>query len=79
MSKKNTPTDSQQEITLPFTTEDTEQLDISTLETWLLDAANTIRGASDAPKFKDFILPLIFYKRLSDEFYENDNWNRFTY
>ena len=43
-------------------------LDISTLETWLLDAANTIRGASDAPKFKDFILPLIFYKRLSDVF-----------
>ena len=43
-------------------------IDISTLETWLLSAANTIRGASDAPKFKDFILPLIFYKRLSDVF-----------
>ena len=27
-----------------------------------------IRGADDAPKFKDFILPLIFYKRLSDVF-----------
>ena len=26
------------------------------------------RGATDAPKFKDFILPLIFYKRLSDVF-----------
>ena len=25
-----------------------------------------IRGATDAPKFKDFILPLVFYKRLSD-------------
>ena len=68
MPKKNTPTDSPQQVTLPFSTEDTEQLDISTLETWLLDAANTIRGASDAPKFKDFILPLIFYKRLSDVF-----------
>ena len=33
-----------------------------------IGAANTIRGASDAPKFKDFILPLIFYKRLSDVF-----------
>ena len=43
-------------------------MDISTLETWLLEAANTIRGANDAPKFKDFILPLIFYKRLSDVF-----------
>ena len=68
MSKKNTSTDSPQQITFPFSTENAEQLDISTLETWLLDAANTIRGASDAPKFKDFILPLIFYKRLSDVF-----------
>ncbi|HMO86855.1 MAG TPA: type I restriction-modification system subunit M N-terminal domain-containing protein, partial [Lacipirellulaceae bacterium] len=38
------------------------------LETWLWDAACAIRGATDAPKFKDFILPLIFYKRLSDVF-----------
>lgn len=41
---------------------------ISTLETWLWDAACAIRGATDAPKFKGFILPLIFYKRLSDVF-----------
>ena len=68
MPKKKSSTDSPQQITFPFSTENTEQLDISTLETWLLDAANTIRGASDAPKFKDFILPLIFYKRLSDVF-----------
>jgi type I restriction enzyme M protein len=45
-----------------------ESLDISALETWLWEAACTIRGATDAPKFKDFILPLIFYKRLSDVF-----------
>lgn len=38
------------------------------LETWLWDAACAIRGATDAPKFKDFILPLIFFKRLSDVF-----------
>ncbi|MBD2773497.1 SAM-dependent DNA methyltransferase [Iningainema sp. BLCCT55] len=38
------------------------------METWLWDAACKIRGATDAPKFKDFILPLIFYKRLSDVF-----------
>ena len=67
MPKKKTETDPIQ-TTLPFPTADEEHLDISTLETWLLDAANTIRGASDAPKFKDFILPLIFYKRLSDVF-----------
>ena len=68
MPKKKSSTDSPQQITLPFLSDNSEHLDISTLETWLLDAANTIRGASDAPKFKDFILPLIFYKRLSDVF-----------
>jgi type I restriction enzyme M protein len=41
-------------------------LDMSTLEGWLWDAACAIRGAMDAPKFKDYILPLIFIKRLSD-------------
>lgn len=45
-----------------------EHLDINTLETWLWEAACSIRGAMDAPKFKDFILPLVFYKRLSDVF-----------
>jgi len=43
-------------------------LDVSALETWLLEAACTIRGATDAPKFKGFILPLIFFRRLSDVF-----------
>lgn len=43
-------------------------LDISTLETWLWDAACAIRGPLDAPKFKDYILPLVFLKRLSDVF-----------
>ena len=66
MPKKKTETDTPQPSLFP--SENEEHLDISTLETWLLDAANTIRGASDAPKFKDFILPLIFYKRLSDVF-----------
>ena len=45
-----------------------EHLNISMLETWLWDAACAIRGSTDAPKFKDFILPLIFFKRLSDVF-----------
>jgi type I restriction enzyme M protein len=54
--------------TLPFLPADNEHLDVSALETWLWDAACAIRGATDAPKFKDFILPLVFYKRLSDVF-----------
>jgi len=43
-------------------------LDIKTLESWLWDAACSIRGAVDVPKFKDYILPLIFVKRLSNVF-----------
>ncbi len=43
-------------------------LDIKTLEGWLWEAACKIRGDVDAPKYKDYILPLIFLKRLSDVF-----------
>lgn len=43
-------------------------INIQTLESWLWDAACAIRGPVDAPKFKDYILPLIFLKRLSDVF-----------
>ena len=43
-------------------------LDVRSLESWLWDAACQIRGPLDAPKFKDYILPLIFLKRLSDVF-----------
>ena len=67
MPKNNAAADTTQS-TIPFSSPDEEQLDISTLETWLWDAACVIRGTTDAPKFKDFILPLIFYKRLSDVF-----------
>jgi type I restriction enzyme M protein len=43
-------------------------LDLPALESWLWEAACVIRGPIDAPKFKDYILPLIFLKRLSDVF-----------
>lgn len=45
-----------------------DKLDIKTLEYWLWEAACKIRGEIDAPKYKDYILPLIFLKRLSDVF-----------
>src|SRR6266498_1871777 len=38
------------------------------MEQMLWDAACSIRGEKDAPKFKDYILPLLFIKRLSDVF-----------
>ncbi len=46
------------------------------LESWLWDAACSIRGAKDAPKFKDYILPLVLTKRLCDVF--DDEINRIT-
>ncbi len=38
------------------------------MEQMLWDAACAIRGEKDAPKFKDYLLPLVFLKRLSDVF-----------
>ena len=64
----NASSDVSAQSTLPLAPSAGEHLDVSALETWLWDAACVIRGATDAPKFKDFILPLVFYKRLSDVF-----------
>ncbi len=44
------------------------------LEQWIWDAACSIRGAKEAAKYKDYILPLIFVKRLCDVF--DDEINR---
>src|SRR6266446_10976801 len=53
---------------LAFPPEKGRRLDVAALESWLWEAACVIRGPLDAPKFKDYILPLIFLKRLSDVF-----------
>lgn len=44
------------------------------LESWLWDAACVIHGEKDAAKYKDYILPLVFVKRLCDVF--DDEINR---
>lgn len=41
-------------------------MQLSTLESWLWRAACSIRGEVDAARYKDYILPLVFYKRLDD-------------
>jgi len=48
--------------------------DDKSLESWIWDAACSIRGAKDAPKYKEYILPLIFAKRLCDVY--DDELNR---
>lgn len=44
------------------------KLDVKGMEGLLWRAACAIRGEKDAPKFKDYLLPLVFIKRLSDVF-----------
>jgi len=46
------------------------------MEQMLWDAACSIRGEKDAAKFKDYLLPLLFLKRLSDVF--DDEINRLS-
>ncbi len=48
--------------------------DLTPMEDMLWKAACSIRGEKDAPKFKDYLLPLLFLKRLSDVF--DDEINR---
>jgi type I restriction enzyme M protein len=42
-----------------------DNLDITTLENWLWEAACSIRGPIYAPKYKDYIVPLLLYERFS--------------
>jgi type I restriction enzyme M protein len=46
--------------------EDNRMMELSTLENWLWKEACSIRGEVDAARYKDYILPLVFYKRLDD-------------
>jgi len=50
-----------------------ENLDVSALENWLWEAACVIRGPIDVPKYKDYIIPLIFYKRICDVYEDEIN------
>lgn len=51
-------------------------IDTKEMESLLWRAACSIRGEKDAAKFKDYILPLVFIKRLSDVF--DDEITRLT-
>ena len=46
------------------------QLDLPTLESWLWDSANILRGSIDSSDFKNYIFGLLFLKRANDVFAE---------
>ena len=47
-----------------------EKLNLETLESWLWDSANLLRGHIDSSDFKNYIFGLLFLKRASDQFFE---------
>lgn len=46
------------------------KLNLSTLESWLWDSANILRGSIDSSDFKNYIFGLLFLKRSNDVFEE---------
>ncbi|GAB3554867.1 hypothetical protein GCM10027577_40180 [Spirosoma fluminis] len=46
------------------------KLDLQTLESWLWDSANILRGSIDSSDFKNYIFGLLFLKRANDVFDE---------
>jgi type I restriction enzyme M protein len=47
------------------------KLDLTTLESWLWDSANILRGSIDSSDFKNYIFGLLFLKRANDVFEED--------
>ena len=49
------------------------------LQSYLWESANILRGKIDSGDFKHYILGLLFFKRLSDVFYEEYQKLKETY
>ena len=47
-----------------------DKLSLETLESWLWESANILRGSIDSSDFKNYIFGLLFLKRYNDVFEE---------
>lgn len=47
-----------------------QHITLSQMESYLWEAANILRGPVDAADFKSYIIPLLFFKRISDVYME---------
>jgi type I restriction enzyme M protein len=50
-----------------------QQIDLSTLESHLWEAANILRGPVESADFKTYVFPLLFFKSISDVFDEENS------